>query len=55
MAPLRREISGNVLASFSERDVAELLNRLVSLKANIRRAAAHRSAQAGGGEVRHAR
>jgi len=55
MAPLRREISGNVLAGFSERDVAELLSRLVSLKGNIRRAAAHRSALAGGSEVRHAR
>jgi hypothetical protein len=55
MVPLAREISGNVLASFSESDVAELLSRLVSLKHNIRRAAARRTALAGGNEVRHAR
>jgi MarR family transcriptional regulator for hemolysin len=55
MLPLAREISGNVLASFSDNDVAEFLSRLVSLKHNIRRAAARRSALAGGNEVRHAR
>jgi MarR family transcriptional regulator for hemolysin len=55
MVPLAREISANVLASLSESDVAELLSRLVSLKGNIRRAAARRGALAGGSEVRHAR
>jgi MarR family transcriptional regulator, transcriptional regulator for hemolysin len=55
MVPLAREISGNVLASFNENDVVELLGRLVSLKRNIRRAAARRTALASGGEVRDAR
>src|SRR6185312_171937 len=55
MVPLAREISANVLASFSESDVLELLSRLVSLKRNIRGAAARRAALAGGSEVRHAR
>ena len=55
MVPLAREISANVLASFSEQDVAELLRRLVSLKGNIRSAAARRGALVGGSEVRHAR
>jgi MarR family transcriptional regulator for hemolysin len=55
MVPLAREISANVLASFSEQDVAEFLRRLVSLKGNIRSAAARRGALVGGSEVRHAR
>src|SRR5262245_6129868 len=55
MIPLAREISSNVLASFSENEVAELLSKLLSLKANIRRAAARRNAPAGNGEVRHVR
>ncbi|HEU0062083.1 MAG TPA: MarR family transcriptional regulator [Hyphomicrobiaceae bacterium] len=55
MVPLAREISANVLAGFSEQDVAELLRRLVSLKGNIRSAAARRGALVGGSEVRHAR
>lgn len=55
MVPLGREISGNVLASFSESDVAEFLSKLLSLKRNIRRAAARRNALTGGSEVRHAR
>ena len=55
MVPLGREISGNVLAAFSESDVAELLSKLLSLKRNIRRAAARHHASAASGEVRHAR
>jgi len=55
MVPLAREISANVLASFSEHDVTELLRRLLSLKGNIRRAAARRGQLVGGSEVRHAR
>ena len=55
MAPLRREISGNVLASFSEGEVTNLLGTLLSLKRNIRRAAGRRPAPAAGSEVRHAR
>src|SRR5262245_2471899 len=55
MVPLRREISSNVLGSFSENDVAELLSKLLSLKRNIRWAAARRNALGGRSEVRHAR
>ena len=55
MVPLGREISGNVLAAFSESDVAELLSKLLSLKRNIRRAAARQHASAASSEVRHAR
>jgi len=55
MLPLVREISGHVLASFSDSDVAELLAKLVSLKRNIRRAVAQRNAPAAASEVRHAR
>jgi hypothetical protein len=55
MVPLGREISSNVLASFSESDVAELLSTLLSLKRNIRRAAARRNGVSDSSEVRHAR
>ena len=55
MVPLGREISGNVLAAFSESDVAELLSKLLSLNRNIRRAAARQHASAASSEVRHAR
>jgi MarR family transcriptional regulator for hemolysin len=55
MVPLAREISGNVLAAFSESDVAELLSKLLALKRNIRRAAARHHASAASSEVRHAR
>jgi len=55
MVPLGREISGNVLAAFSESDVAELLSKLLSLKRNIRRAAARQHTSAASSEVRHAR
>jgi len=55
MVPLRREISSNVLGSFSDNDVAELLSKLLSLKRNIRWAAARRNALGGRSEVRHAR
>jgi MarR family transcriptional regulator, transcriptional regulator for hemolysin len=55
MVPLAREISGYVLASFSDSDVAELLAKLFSLKRNIRRAVARRNAPAAASEVRHAR
>jgi MarR family transcriptional regulator, transcriptional regulator for hemolysin len=55
MVPLAREISGHVLASFSESEVADLLGKLLSLKRNLRRVAARRNALAVGNEVRHAR
>ena len=55
MVPLAREISGHVLGSFSDGDVAELLAKLLSLKRNIRRAVARRNAPAAASEVRHAR
>jgi DNA-binding MarR family transcriptional regulator len=55
MLPLAREISGHVLASFSDSDVAELLAKLLSLKRNIRQAVARRNAPPAASEVRHAR
>ncbi|HJZ30955.1 MAG TPA: MarR family winged helix-turn-helix transcriptional regulator [Hyphomicrobiaceae bacterium] len=54
MMPLSREISQNVLATFNEADVADLLGKLLSLKANIRRAI-RRPHEPANGELRDAR
>jgi len=54
MMPLSREISQNVLATFNEADVADLLGKLLSLKANIRRVI-RRPHEPANGELRDAR
>jgi DNA-binding MarR family transcriptional regulator len=44
LTPLGREISGDVLASLSDAEVAELLRKLLMIKKNIRHAAGKRGA-----------
>jgi len=48
LVPVGREISGDVLASFSETEAGELLQQLLRIKANIRRAAARARRPANG-------
>jgi MarR family transcriptional regulator for hemolysin len=52
LAPLGREISGDVLASFSDGEAGELLQRLLRIRADIRKAAARERRAANG--ARHA-
>ena len=47
LAPLGRDVTSEVLASLSEGDVAELLRKLLLIKANIRNATGKRSAANG--------
>jgi MarR family transcriptional regulator for hemolysin len=55
LAPLGREISTDLLASFDEADVAELLQKLLLIKNNIRGASARRLASNAAQAGRHAR
>jgi MarR family transcriptional regulator for hemolysin len=55
LAPLGREISADLLASFDEANVADFLQKLLLVKANIRAAAARRGAVNGAQRSRHAR
>src|SRR5262245_42174824 len=53
LTPLGREISGEVLASMGETEIAELLRKLLLIKGNVRRAAALRGvATANGSHTR---
>jgi MarR family transcriptional regulator, transcriptional regulator for hemolysin len=54
LIPLGREVSDDVLASFSDREAGELLQTLLRLKANIRRAAGRDGQRRAGNGVRHA-
>jgi len=54
LVPLGREISGDVLASFSETEAGELLAKLLRVKGNIRKAAAVSSAKRSANGARHA-
>jgi len=54
LVPLGREISSDVLASFSDREAGELLQKLLRIKANIRRAAAREGARRAVNGARHA-
>jgi DNA-binding MarR family transcriptional regulator len=54
LIPLGREISGDVLASFSDREATELLQTLLRIKANIRRAAVRDGARRVANGARHA-
>ncbi len=52
--PLGREISGEVLASFSEAETAALLQKLLRIKSNIRKSSAANGARRRANGVRHA-
>jgi MarR family transcriptional regulator for hemolysin len=54
LVPLGREISGDVLASFSDAEAGALLETLLRIKANIRRAAAREGARRVADGARHA-
>jgi MarR family transcriptional regulator, transcriptional regulator for hemolysin len=54
LVPLGREISGDVLASFSDREAGKLLQTLLRIKANIRKAAARDGARRAANGGRHA-
>jgi DNA-binding MarR family transcriptional regulator len=54
LVPLGREISGEVLASFGDREASELLETLLRIKANIRSAAARDGARRAANGARHA-
>jgi MarR family transcriptional regulator for hemolysin len=53
LVPLGREVSGAVLASFSEAEASALLQQLLRIKLNVRRAAAEGAGRAANG-ARHA-
>jgi MarR family transcriptional regulator, transcriptional regulator for hemolysin len=55
LAPLGRQVSGDVLASFDEDEVAELLMQLMRIKDNIRNATGRRAANGTTQGVRDAR
>lgn len=54
LAPLGREISGHVLASFSEAETHDLLETLLRIKGNIRKSAAANGARRHANGGRHA-
>jgi MarR family transcriptional regulator, transcriptional regulator for hemolysin len=54
LIPLGREVSDDVLASFSEKQAGELLQTLLRVKANIRRAAGRDGQRRAANGVRHA-
>ena len=55
LAPLAREIAGDVLGSLGESDIADFLLKLLRIKENIRGAAARRAAADTPQGNRHAR
>jgi DNA-binding MarR family transcriptional regulator len=55
LGPLGREIAGDVLSSFTEEELTELLDKLLLIKGNLRKATVRRSALVTSGEDRHAR
>jgi DNA-binding MarR family transcriptional regulator len=55
LAPLGKEVTGDILASLPERDVAELLRALLAVKSNIRHAAAKQAGMNGTLGGRHDR
>lgn len=54
LIPLGREVSDDVLASFSDRQAGELLQTLLRIKANIRRAAGREGQRRAANGARHA-
>ena len=55
LAPLGKEVTGDILAAMPEKDVAELLRTLLVVKHNIRNAAARFSDMNGAQGARHGR
>jgi MarR family transcriptional regulator, transcriptional regulator for hemolysin len=55
LAPLGREVTGDVLASMQEKDVAELLRALLLVRSNIRNATARHWGENGAQGARHGR
>jgi DNA-binding MarR family transcriptional regulator len=55
LAPLGKEVTGDILASMPERDVAELLRTLLLVRSNIRNAAARHCGMNGAQGARHGR
>lgn len=55
LAPLGKEVTGDILAAMPERDVAELLRTLLVVKHNIRNAAARHCGMNGAQGARHGR
>jgi len=55
MAPLGKEVAGDILAAMPEKDVAELLRSLLVVKHNIRNAAARFCGTNGAHGARHGR
>jgi DNA-binding MarR family transcriptional regulator len=54
LVPLGREIAADVLATFGEAETGELLDRLLRIKGNIRKAGAANGARRAANGVRHA-
>jgi len=54
LVPLGREISADVLASFSEAEARQLLQQLLRIKGNIRRSSAANGARRAANGARHA-
>jgi DNA-binding MarR family transcriptional regulator len=55
LAPLGKEVTGDILVSMPERDVAELLRTLLLVRSNIRNAAARHCGMNGAQGARHGR
>ena len=55
LAPLSKEVTGDILAAMPEKDVAELLRALLVVKLNIRNAAARHCGMNGAQGARHGR
>jgi MarR family transcriptional regulator for hemolysin len=55
LAPLGKEVTGDILAAMPERDISELLRALLLVKSNIRSAAARYCGLNGSQGVRHGR
>lgn len=54
LVPLGREVSGEVLESFTEKETTELLEKLLRIKRNIRGSSTGTSARRAANGVRHA-
>lgn len=55
LAPLGREVAADILAEFDEREISDLLQKLLRIKSNIRQAAAKRNGTNGARRAGHVR
>ena len=55
LAPLGREVAADILAEFDEREVSDLLQKLLRIKSNIRQAAGKRNVTNGASRAGHVR